>query len=226
MANKNPLNHVAALFDRSLGALASGPPTQDQLVTGTLASLMGTSGASSAGTGPNSVLTNQLTTITQQLQQLQTINQTQIETMQNNTRAVDQNSTTRGQSGGSTASSIGNTLQGIFGFGLGLSPLISGLASLFGGGGSSHPAPLAPFIMPLPVRVNAGISASSPGAFAVDNADGGLPRPAPAAPSTQITVQVHAMDSRSFLDHSNDIALAVRQAMLETGVLNDVIREV
>jgi hypothetical protein len=42
---------------------------------------------------------------------------------------------------------------------------------------------------------------------------------------TQITVQVQAMDSQSFLDHSNDIALAVRQAMLETSVLNDVIRE-
>jgi hypothetical protein len=34
------------------------------------------------------------------------------------------------------------------------------------------------------------------------------------------------MDSQSFLDHSQDIALAVRQAMLETTVLNDVIREV
>ena len=33
---------------------------------------------------------------------------------------------------------------------------------------------------------------------------------------TQITVQVQAMDSQSFLDHSNDIALAVRQAMLES----------
>src|SRR5712691_4867325 len=184
MANKNTSNRVAALFDRSLGALASGPSTQDQAVTGTLPSLIGTSDGSSAGTGPSSVLTNQLTTITQQLQQLQTINQTQIETMQNNTRAVDQNSRTRGQSGGSTASSIGNTLQGIFGFGLGLSPLISGLVSLFGSGGSSQPAPPTPFVMPLPVKANAGISASSPGAFTVDNADGGVPRPAPAAMPT------------------------------------------
>ena len=46
------------------------------------------------------------------------------------------------------------------------------------------------------------------------------------APSTQITVQVQALDSQSFLDHSHDIAQAVRQAMLETSVLNDVIREV
>jgi hypothetical protein len=223
---KNPSNHVAALFDRSLGALAKGPSRQDQAITDTLASLIGTSDSSNA-TGPNSVLTGPLTTIAQQLQQLQTINQTQIETMQNNTRAVEQNSTARGQSASSTASSIGSAVQHFFGFGLGLSPLISGLASLFGGGGSSQPAAPVPFIMPLPVQGNAGISASSSSVFAVDNADGGLPRPVPASsPSTQITVQVQAMDSQSFLDHSNDIALAVRQAMLETSVLNDVIREV
>jgi len=46
------------------------------------------------------------------------------------------------------------------------------------------------------------------------------------SPSSQITVQVQAMDSQSFLDHSGDIALAVRQAMLQSSVLNDVIREV
>jgi hypothetical protein len=217
MANRNSSDRVAAVFERGLGALAGGPSTQEQAVTERLA----------VSTGPNTALTSQLTTITQQLQQLQTINQTQIETMQNNTRAVEQNSTAKGQSAGSTASTIGNAVQHFFGFGLGLSPLISGLVSLFGGGGSSQPAAPVPFIMPLPVQGSAGISASSPGAFAVDNADGGLSRPVPAsAPSTQITVQVQAMDSRSFLDHSNDIALAVRQAMLETSVLNDVIREV
>jgi len=36
---------------------------------------------------------------------------------------------------------------------------------------------------------------------------------------------VQAMDSKSFLDHSADIAMAVRQAMLESSVLNDVVRE-
>ena len=66
-------------------------------------------------------------------------------------------------------------------------------------------------------------------AFGVDYGDG---RAAAAAAdigsgaATQITVQVQAMDSQSFLDHSNDIAQAVRQAMLESTTLNDVIREV
>jgi hypothetical protein len=43
--------------------------------------------------------------------------------------------------------------------------------------------------------------------------------------ATQITVQVQAMDSRSFLDHSEDIAQAVRQAMLNSHGINDVITE-
>ena len=39
----------------------------------------------------------------------------------------------------------------------------------------------------------------------------------------QITVQVQAMDSQSFLDHSDDIAQAVRQAMLNMNSINDVV---
>ncbi len=194
--------------------------------------LLGGSSAGSGGASGNSALTTQLTTITQQLQQLQTINQTQIQTLEANTTAVGQNTSTKGSSGESTASSVGSDLESALGFGLGLSPLISGLVSLFGGGGSSQPAPLVPFIAPPTVSANAGISASSPGAFAVDTADGGLPRGIPsastAAPAqtTQITVQVNALDSQSFLDHSDDIAQAVRQAMLTSTTLNDVIRAV
>jgi len=68
----------------------------------------------------------------------------------------------------------------------------------------------------------------------VDKPQGGLPRAAPGGGQTvgqsvakaQITVQVQTMDSQSFLDHSADIAQAVRQAMLESSVLNDVVREV
>jgi hypothetical protein len=41
----------------------------------------------------------------------------------------------------------------------------------------------------------------------------------------QVTVQVNAMDSRSFLDHSAEIARAVREAMLSAHGLNDVVNE-
>jgi len=42
----------------------------------------------------------------------------------------------------------------------------------------------------------------------------------------QIVVNVQAMDSRSFLDHSQDIAQAVREAMLNMHALNDVVSEI
>jgi hypothetical protein len=205
MASGNPVDEVTRLLGGS-GQSASSQSTSSQ--------------------STSSQLTEQLTTITQQLTQLQNVNQTQIETLTANTQAVAQNSSVKG-TGGSTASSVGSTIESVLGFGLGLSPLISGLVSLFGGGGSAQPAPLVPYVAPLAVNATAGISASTAGAFGVDTADGGLPRPqATPSSNTQITVQVQAMDSQSFLDHSNDIALAVRQAMLTSTTLNDVIREV
>jgi hypothetical protein len=204
--------------------MASRNPTSD------VVALLGGSSSTGGGTGDSSASTSQLstqiTTITQQLQQLQTINQTQIESIEANTAAVGQSTSGKGSGGSSTASTIGSTLESVFG--LGLSPLISGLVSLFGGGGSSQPAPLVPYVAPPTIAATAGISSGSSGAVAVDTAAGGLPRPVPAAaPATpQITVQVQAMDSQSFLDHSDDIAQAVRRAMLTSTTLNDVIREV
>ena len=99
---------------------------------------------------------------------------------------------------------------------------------LFGGGGGQGSVPTT-FLMPPSVNVNAGINEAAPTQpFAVDYAAGGQPRAATAGSggSGQITVQVQAMDSQSFLGHSDDIAQAVRQAMLQSSVLNDVIREV
>jgi hypothetical protein len=186
-----------------------------------IASLLGS--AKGGGADPGSALNEQLVSLTQQLQQLQTVNQTQIQAMQANTQAVAQSTESKGQS---TADSVATHAESALGFGLGLSPLISGLVSLFGGGGDSQPEPLVPYVAPLPIQANAGISASAQGAIGVDTADGGMPRALPAANNAQITVQVQAMDSKSFLDHSNDIAMAVRQAMLESTTLNDVIREV
>lgn len=46
-----------------------------------------------------------------------------------------------------------------------------------------------------------------------------------AAQGQSILVQVQAMDSQSFMDHSSDIAQAVRQAMLNMHSVNDVIAE-
>ena len=144
--------------------------------------------------------------------------------MQQTVAAMTQPSNSEG-SGGSTGSSILSTIGGVLGGGLGLAPLVSGLAGLFGGGGDSGaPASLPTYMAPLPIHIDAGFSEGGGGAYGVDAAQGGAPRAM--TNSSQITVQVQAMDSSSFLDHSQDIALAVRQAMLQSTVLNDVIRDV
>jgi len=161
-------------------------------------------------------LSEEIAKLAEQLGQLQAAGQAASEWMRPKTSA----------SGDSASSPVASTLLNVFGAGLGLSPLISGIASLLGGGGSSPtPDPLMKFALPPSIQVNAGVSESGGAAFAVDNPQGGLSRPAPLSQPAQITVQVQAMDSKSFLDHSADIAMAVRQAMLESSVLNDVVRE-
>jgi hypothetical protein len=99
-------------------------------------------------------------------------------------------------------------------------PLVS-LFSSFGGGQSQQPAPLVPFALPPSLNL-----ASTTNNQNVSWGENGLPRSAGSSGSSagqQITVQVQAMDSQSFLDHSDDIAQAVRQAMLNMNSINDVI---
>jgi hypothetical protein len=169
-------------------------------------------------------LNTHMTSLADQLQQQQTIN----DALMQQTLAVmvqPANGVSGGSGDDSILGTIGSSLGGVLGGGLGLAPLISGIAGLFGGGDSSAPAALPAYMAPLPIHLDAGFSEGG-GAFGVDAAQGGAPRAKTNSSSTQITVQVQAMDSQSFLDHSGDIALAVRQAMLQSGVLNDVIREV
>ena len=163
-------------------------------------------------------LSGEIAKLAEQLGQLQMAGQAASESLQaGSSRAAN------------GSSPVGATFLDVFGAGLGLSPLLSGIASLLGRGGSGNnptaPDPLMKFALPPSIQANAGVSESGGAAFAVDQPQGGLPRPAPAAAPAQITVQVQAMDSKSFLDHSADIALAVRQAMLASSVLNDVVRE-
>ena len=177
-----------------------------------------------SGLGGGDSVGLQMTSIADQLQQQQSINDA---LMQQTVAAMTQPVSDAGGGGGSSGSSILSTLGGVLGGGLGLAPLVSGLAGLFGGGGdSSAPAALPTYMAPLPIHIDAGFSEGGGGAYGVDSAQGGAPRAMTnSSAASQITVQVQAMDSSSFLDHSQDIALAVRQAMLQSTVLNDVIRE-
>ena len=152
-----------------------------------------------------------------------------------------------GNGGGISAGSIASTiLEG----GLGVVPLITGLMGLFGGG-SSTPAQLEKYEMPSSISftsaesgdglaaadfdqmgaprvsgygagIEAGGSTLSPAHSGTGNLSfGGGTNPA----SSPITVNVQTMDARSFLDNSDQIAQAVRGAMLNLSSINDVVNE-
>jgi hypothetical protein len=167
-------------------------------------------------------LNDHLTQLTQGIGYLTPASEMQAQALLANTQALAVN-TTAHSSGGVTGalSGIASTLTGGL---LSVSPILSGIMSLFGGGGSSSPPPLTPFYLPPTVHfqaANAGTAGPQlPGA---DFGQGGQPRTMTQSPAPQITVQVQAMDSRSFMDHSSDIAQAVRDAMLNMHSINDVI---
>jgi len=152
-------------------------------------------------------------------------------------------------SGGGVAGEIGKTALKFFSSGLGVMPLISGVAGLFGGG-TPAPPPLVKYAMPRSIQVTAANSTEGGSFQFADHGQDGTVRsyneisggsnPAsggstslwPAAgqnagggPASQVVVNIQAMDSRSFLDHSQEIAQAVRDAMLNMHALNDVVSE-
>jgi hypothetical protein len=136
----------------------------------------------------------------------------------------------------STGNAVLSAVSKVFTSGLGLVPLISGLFGLFGGGGE-QPPPLLKFTMPERIyfqaaETTAGVRLSDYDQMGMPRAYGLMqPAPSTAGPTPassagpQITVNVQAMDARSFLDRSNEIALAVRQAMLNLNSINDVVSD-
>ena len=138
-----------------------------------------------------------------------------------NTDVLAQSSQERGSSAGGAASEALSTASQLLGGGLSLTPLVSLFSSLFGGGQSEQPAPLTPLSLPSSLNLESTTNNQN-----VVWGENGLPKSAasqPAGAPQQINIQVQAMDSQSFLDHSDDIAQAVRQAMLNMSSINDVI---
>jgi hypothetical protein len=173
----------------------------------------------------NNDLSGTISQATQQITQLQATYQQQVALITANTQALQGN--TSAQTSHSAAGTAESVASGILGGGGLLSPLISGIESLFGG--SSQPAPLPFYIPPAPVAINATLQGTAPSTTATAS---GAANAAPAASSgggnsttmaPQITVNVSAMDSQSFMDRSADIAGAVRQAMLNLHPINDVV---
>jgi hypothetical protein len=138
--------------------------------------------------------------------------------------------------------------------GFGTVPVARLIAGLFGGSEPKKPPPLVRYSLPPAIRMEAANPRSTTNGrldlTETDYGQDGLsrsvrgqePRPGnsnePHSPTReagdirgsgnmapQILVNVQAMDSRSFLDHSHDIARAVRDAMLNMDALNDVVSE-
>lgn len=153
-----------------------------------------------------------------EIAKLREVYQRQAELITANTHALN-------QAGSSTASKVAkvtSTASGVLGGGLSvLSPIVSGLLGLFGHHAST-PAPLPVYTPPAPVAIDAVLRTNTqPAALPLQAA---APAQQPAY-APQITVNVSAMDSRSFMDRSTDIASAVREAMLNNHPINGVIAD-
>lgn len=191
----------------------------------------GTSGSSVAADlgsllqGPAKDITEQVTALTSQITTLTSTQQSHIGATQDNTQAITQNTSTK-SGWPSVGSTVGNIASSLLGGGLSLSPLISGLMSLFGGNDTQALTTPLPFRLPPTVQYDAGLTSGSPGqAVPVSYGAGGQARPQTSPQTAQVNVQINAMDSRSFLDHSEEIASAVRQALLNSSSLGDVITD-
>lgn len=198
-----------------------------------------------------------------QLEQLRGTSQQQVEALVRNTQAVVENTIAQASgSKGSTLSAVGRVVSRVFTSGLGLSPVISALSGLFGGGEKKADLPLVRtergpelrFVgsvaggrtwwtveearTGLPLSWSAGLAADVLAGRVTDGGSapgGGFPWRedgetdlrrvgiSDGRPTVHVTVQVQAIDSRSFMDHSEEIARAVREAMLHSHALNDVV---
>jgi hypothetical protein len=135
------------------------------------------------------------------------------------------------QQGSHSSDGLGSVVSTILKSAFGIVPLIGGLFGLFGGGAPDTPPPLTKYIMPESLSFQMATLAS--GVTFADYDASGAPRPyltqtqPPNTPfSSQtppITVNVQALDAQSFMDHSHEIAAAVREAMLNLSSINDVV---
>ena len=102
-----------------------------------------------------------------------------------------------------------------------------------GGGDEAEGSAPVKFRLPPAIEFNAAVGidgfraadfdqAGTVRAFGTEGAPGTV-RMAPV--TQQVTVNVQAMDARSFMDRSSEIAGAVREAMLHLNSINDVVNE-
>jgi len=189
-------------------------------------------------------LTEALTSATRQIDSLRIVSHAQMDVVTSNTDAILQNTAAQANGGArAIANTIGKVTTSFLGGGLGMLPVISTLTSLFNGDKGQNPVPLTTFALPSPIQFETyqqtvpsylrlpatgqgQPAASTSPTQGTDSRFNTLRSTTPTeVQMPQVTVQVRTIDSRSFLDHSNDIARAVREAMLNMHSLNDVVTE-
>lgn len=157
-----------------------------------------------------------------EIARLREVYQRQADLISANTQALQ---TSQSGSGKSAVAAIGSTAARTLGGGFGLlSPVVSGLLSLFGRQ-STQSAALPIYTPPPPIGIDSVLRGTQPAATATAPLTAPVTVPQQPAYSPQITVNVSAMDSRSFMDRSTEIANAVREAMLNNHPINGVISD-
>lgn len=184
-----------------------------------------------------------------QVEVLAALTSVQNERLKENTDAVAQNTSSRSGSSASTAANLSRSILNTIGGGLLLSPLVSGLTRLFRRSPQDQAEPPVPSVRAKPFAFEAAWSPGSAPA-PLDFDQYGRPRATDARRSdagssararqvasdgtatghsepiqTNVTIQIQALDSRSILDRSDEIARALREAMLHSHPVNDVIHE-
>jgi hypothetical protein len=124
--------------------------------------------------------------------------------------------------GGGGVGGLGGFLKG----GFGLASLGLRIAGLFRRD-SEEPEALSEYQLPSSLAVEAANTRNILSGFPqIDRGQSGEIRHVRPETAPQVVVNVSAMDSQSFMDRSNDIARAVRDAMIHMHPLNDVVAEI
>lgn len=127
-----------------------------------------------------------------------------------------------GLSNGLVGQVAGGGIGSLLKSGFGLAPLALSIAKLFGGGDEETAPSFERYELPSPQRLSVtNVEGPLQGLPQAVRGAGGEVRSVP-----QVVVNVSAMDSQSFMDRSDDIARAVRSAMLHMHPLNDVVDEI
>ena len=107
-----------------------------------------------------------------------------------------------------------------------LGPIWKGLFSLFNRDSEDKPTALTRFAAPPEVRTDLAATLGPDGRVSSTRSDAfGLSQSAP-APQAPIQISIQALDARPILDRSDDIAAALKQAMLSNHEINDNLNEI